>query len=51
MVIGSSTDGSPSNWLRVVNPYMGYATVGCLAGFIEAVFDSDSVSYIVGDLL
>ena len=51
MVIGSSTDGSPSNWLRVVNPYMGYATVGWVAGFTEAVLDSESMSYIVGDLL
>ena len=48
MVIGSLTDGSTSNWLRVVNPYLD-TTLGCLREYKEAVLDSHSVSYIVGD--
>ena len=48
MVIGSLTDGSTSNWLRVVNPYLD-TTLGGLREYKEAVLDSHSVSYIVGD--
>jgi len=47
MVIGSLTDGSTSNWLRVVNPYLD-TSLGCLREYKEAVLDSHSVSYIVG---
>ena len=51
MVIGFWTEGSPSKWLRVVNPYIGYTTVGYLADYTEAMLDSETMSYIVGDLL